>query len=116
MSKPDLFAQNPILNHLVEPSFQGINRIFVLAFENDAERTNNKRYCLRSVEIKNFNVIIDGKLFFDQRVKNDEITYENIRKIATGYGYDHTTAFLLACTYFNDYYKMIVTDLSKYKH
>ena len=35
-AKPEFLAQNPNLNHLVEPSFQGINRLFVLALENDA--------------------------------------------------------------------------------
>ena len=43
--KPELLAQNPNLNHLVEPSFQGVNRHFVLAFEDDAQRTSNKRLC-----------------------------------------------------------------------
>ena len=61
LSKPELLAQNPNLNHLVEPSFQGINRLFVLAFENDAQRTSNKRYYLPNVEIKDYNVMIDGK-------------------------------------------------------
>ena len=42
LSKPELLAQNPNLD-LVEPSFQGVNRLFVLAFEDDAQRTNNKR-------------------------------------------------------------------------
>ena len=36
LSKPELLAQNPNLNHLVKASFQGVNRLFVLAFENDA--------------------------------------------------------------------------------
>ena len=53
LSKPKWLTQNPNLNHLVEPSFQGVNRIFVLAFENDAQRTSNKRYYLPNVEIKN---------------------------------------------------------------
>ena len=53
LSKPELLAPNPNLNHLVEPSFQGINRFFVLAFENDAQRTNNNGYYLPRVEIKN---------------------------------------------------------------
>ena len=52
LSKPKLLAQNPNLNHLVEPSFQGVNRLFVLAFENDAQRTSSKGYYLPSVEIK----------------------------------------------------------------
>ena len=111
--KPELLAWNPNLNHLVEPSFQGVNRIFVLAFENDAQRTSNKRYYLPNVEIKDYNVVIDGKNFFDQPVKNNKITYENIRKIATGQGDDYTTGCLLDYAYFRDIYKMIATELSK---
>ena len=90
LSKPELLAQNPILNHLVKPSFQGVNRLFVLAFENDAQRISNKRYYLPNVEIKDYNVMIDGKNVFDQPVKKKKkITYENInKKIATGQGDD----------------------------
>ena len=69
LSKPELLAQNANLNHLVEPSFQGINRLFVLAFENDAQRTSNRRYYIPNVEIKGYNVMIDGKSIFDQPVK-----------------------------------------------
>ena len=50
LSKPELLAQNPNLNHLVEPSFQGLNRLFVLAFENDDNRTIDDGYYLPSVE------------------------------------------------------------------
>ena len=57
--------------------------------------------------------MIDGKNFFDQPVKNDKVTYENIRKIATGQGDDYTTGCLLDYIYFKNYYKMIVVDLSK---
>ena len=57
LSKPELFAQNPNLNHLVEPSFQGVNRLFVLAFENDTQRTSAKGYYLPNVEIKNYVMI-----------------------------------------------------------
>ena len=49
LSKPELLAQNPNLNHLVEPSFQGINRLFVLAFENDNHRRSDERYYLPTV-------------------------------------------------------------------
>ena len=113
LSKPELLAQNANLNHLIERSFQGINRRFVLAFENDAQRTSNKRYYIPNVEIKDYNVMIDGKNFFDQPVKNDKVTYENIRKIATGQGDDYTTGCLLDYIYFKNYYKMIAVDLSK---
>ena len=99
LSKPELLAQNPNLNHLVKPSFQGVNRRFVLAFENDAERTSNKRYHLPNVEIKDYNVMIDEKNFFVQPVKNNKIIYENITKIATGQGDDCTTSCLLDCLF-----------------
>ena len=113
LSKPELLAQNPNLNHLVEPSFQGANRLFVLAFENDAQRTGAKRYYLPTVEIKDYNALINGENFFDQPVKNNKITYENIRQIPTGQGDDYTTGCLLNYQYIKDYYKMIATDLSK---
>ena len=58
LSKPELLAQNPNLNHLVEPSFQGVNRLFVLAFENDTQRTSHTGSYLANVEIKNYNVMI----------------------------------------------------------
>ena len=59
--------------------------------------------------------MIDGKSFFDQTIKNNKVTYENIRKISIGYGDDYTTECLLDYTYFKKYYKMIVIDLSKQK-
>ena len=59
LSKPELLAQNTNLNHLVEPSFQGVNRLFVLAFENDDNRTSNKQYYLPTVEIKDNNIMIN---------------------------------------------------------
>ena len=82
LSKPELLAQNPNLNHLVEPSFQGVNRLFVLAFENDDHRTSDERYYLPTVEIKDYNIMINGENLFDQPIKNRGVTYDNIRKIA----------------------------------
>ena len=58
LSRPELLAQNPNLNHLVEPSFQGVNRLFVLAFENDDHRKSDDRYYLPNVEIKDYNIMI----------------------------------------------------------
>ena len=113
LSKPELLAQNPNLNHLVEPSYQGVNRLFVLAFENDNHRTSDERYYLPTVEIKDYNIMINGEKFFDQPIKNRGVTYDNIRKIATGQGDDYTTGCLLDYPYFIDTYKMIAVDLSK---
>ena len=57
--------------------------------------------------------MIDGRNFFDQPVKNDKITYENIRKIATGGGDDYTTGCLLDYHYFKKSYKMIAIYFTK---
>ena len=77
-SKPELLAKKQNLHLLVESSFQGINRISVLAFEDAAQRTSNKIYYLPNVGLKDYNVMIAGKIFFYQPVKNNRITYENI--------------------------------------
>ena len=105
--------QNPNVNHLIELSFQDLNRLFVLAFENDAQRRSNKRYYLPNVEIKDYNVMIDAKIFFWSTGKKNKVKYENNIKIATGQGDDYTTACLLDFIYFENYYKMIAVDLSK---
>ena len=106
LSKPELLAQNPNLNHLNEPSFQGVNRLFVLAFENDDDRTSYDEYYLPTVEIKDYNIMINGEIFFDQPIKNNKVTYENIRKIATGQGDYYTTGCLLDYSYFTDTYSI----------
>ena len=113
LSKPELLAQNPNLNHLVEPSFQGVNRLFLLAFENDDNRTSDEQYYLPTVEIKDYNIMINGETVFDQPIKNNKVTYENIRKITIGQGDDYTTGCLLDYPYFVDTCKMITVDLSK---
>ena len=57
--------------------------------------------------------MIDGKNFFDEPVKSYMITYDNIRKVATGQRDNYTTGHLLGYNYFNNYFKMIAVDLSK---
>ena len=112
LSRPALLAQNSYLNYLVEPSFQGVNRRFVLAFKNDAQRKVHPGYYLPNVEIKNY-VMINGENVFDQPIKDNKVTFENIIKIATGKGDDYTTSCLLDYQYFRDNYKMIAVDLSR---
>ena len=113
LSKAELLAQNPNLNHLTEPSFQGVNRLFVLAFENDDDRASDEQYYLPTIEIKDYNIMINGENFLDQPIKNKKITYDNIRKIAIGQGDDNTTGCLLDYPYFANTYKMIAVDLSR---
>ena len=77
------------------------------------EYQSAKCYYLPNAEIKDCNVIINGENPFDQPIKNNKVTYENIRKIATGHGDGYTTGCLLYYPYFKDSYKMIAVDLSK---
>ena len=96
---------------MVEPRFQGVDRLFVLAFENDTQRTSAKGYYyLPNVEIKDYNVMINGENFFDQPIKNNKVTY---RKIARGQVDDYTTGCVLDYPYINDTFKIIAIDLSK---
>ena len=90
-----------------------MNRLCVLSFENENARTLYSTYYLPKVEIKDYNVMIDGRNFFDQPINSMNKTYENIRKIATGKGDDYTTGCLLDYSYFKENYKMIAIDLSK---
>ena len=69
LSKSNLLTQNPNLHHLVKPSFQGVNRFFVLAFENDAQRISHPGDYLPNVEIKDYNIVINGENVFDQPIK-----------------------------------------------
>ena len=77
----------------------------VLSLENNEDRTVRIKYYLPTVEIKNYNVMINGPNVLDQPVNNNLITYENIRKIATGAGDDYMTGCLLDYNCFNNYYK-----------
>ena len=74
-SQAKTHAQNRYLNHLVDPSFQEVNRLFVLSFENADDRRSHSNYYLPKVEIKDCNIMIDGKNFFDQPINNDFNTY-----------------------------------------
>ena len=98
---------------MIEPRFQGVNRLFVLAFENDTQRTSSKDYYLTNAEMKNYNVMINGENFFDQPIKGNKVTYKNIRKVAVGKGDNYTTGCLLDYPYIRDSCKMIAVHLSR---
>ena len=55
---------------LIEPSFQGVNRLFVLTFNANDSRLGHSRYFLLTEKVEDYNVIIDVRNFFDQPVKN----------------------------------------------
>ena len=71
------------------------------------------QYYLLTLEIKGYNFMINGRNFFDQPIKNDLKTYDNIEKIATGRGDNYTTGCLIDYIYFKNCYKLIVIDLNK---
>ena len=88
------FAQNRYLNYLINPSFQGVNRLFALSFENENDRTSHSTYYLPKVELKDYNVMINGRNFFDQPINSMNKTYEKNRKVATGKDDDYTAGRL----------------------
>ena len=105
--------QNNNFNYLIDPTFTNVNRFFVLSFaRNNAgdNRDSFSDYYVPKVEIKDFNVLIDGKSFFDLPVKNEE-AYEKIIDMSNNN--DHTTGNLLDFGYFKENYKLIAIDLSK---
>ena len=63
-------------NYLTDPTFSKVNSLFVLTFKNKEDKTSCSKYYTTKVEIKDFNVLIDGKWFFDVPIKNKEETYE----------------------------------------
>ena len=85
--------------------------MFVLSFKNENDRTSFSKYYVLNVQIKDFNVLIDGKSFFDMPIKNSEETHEKI--IEMGRNNYYTTGNLLDYEYFSKHYKLIAIGLSK---
>ena len=103
-------AQNIYLDYLIDPRFQEVSRLFILVFEDDNGRASLKQYYLTTEEKKDYDVMIDGRNFFDQHIKNDLKKFDNVRKISTGQGDHYTTGCLLDDPYFKKYYKLIRID------
>ena len=99
------------LNFLIDLQFNKANRLFVLSFENEEDGTSFSKYDTQSVAIKDLNVLINGKSFFDVPIKGKEETYEKIIEMSKNN--DYTTGNLLDYDYFSNYYKLIAIDLSK---
>ena len=100
--------------YLIDPTFTNVNRLFVLPFTRTDTRDYKNvfsNYYVPDAEIKDFNVLIDGKSFFDLPVKNEEEAYEKIIDMSNNN--DYTTGNLLDFAYFKENYKLIAIDLSK---
>ena len=104
-------TKNNNLNYLIDSTFNKVNRLFVSSFENEDDRTSFSKYYTPKIEIKDFNVVIDGKSFFETPIKNKEEAYQKI--IEMGRNNDCTTGNLLDYEYFSKHYKLIAIHLSK---
>ena len=111
--------QNNNLNYLIDPTLTNVNRLFVFSFQRIAGENNTtkdyrdsfSRFYVQNAKIKYFNVLIDGKSFFDFQIKNEEEAYEKIMNVSNNN--DSTTANLLDFAYFKKNYRLIAIDLSK---
>ena len=108
------------IRELLDSSCQGVNRLFVLAYDNTAGDNqvsvdSYKKYFFPRVKIDNCNIEIDVRNFYDEPINDSVKQYDEVRKISTGKGDDCTTGCLLDFAYFEKNYKIIAADLSKQK-
>ena len=109
-----VIEQGKNLYELLNASFQGVKRLFVLAYfivapaeaggniDDTAGIKNNKKYFLPRGEIKNYNVLIDGRNFYDQPINDLIKQYDEVRKVPTGQGAHYTTGCFLDYMHFKD--------------
>ena len=111
--------QNNNLSYLIDPTFTNVNRLFVLSFQRTAgennptkdQRDSFSHYYVPNATIKYFNVLTDGKSFFELPVKNEEESYEKIIDMRNNN--DYKTGNLLDFVYFKKNYNLFATDLNK---
>ena len=96
---------------MIDPRLNKVNRLFFLSFESEEDRTSFSNYYTPKVDIIDFNVLIDGKRFFDLPIKNKEESYEEIIEMSKNNVY--ITGNLLDYEYFSNHNKLITIDLSK---
>ena len=95
------YSANGYIRELLDSSYQGVKRLFVLAYDNANGITPNfhKRYFLPRIKIKNNKIEIDGRNFYDQPINDSIKQYDKVRKVSTGQGDDYTTGCLLDFAY-----------------
>ena len=102
----------------LDPSFQGVNRLFVMVYNRvDGQPTRNGqgKYYLPRISLNKYNVVIDGRNFYDNPIESDIEKFRELKKVMIGKGEDYTTGSLLDFTYFDKHYKLVAVDLSKQK-
>ena len=101
----------------LDPSFQGVNRLFLMAcsrLANQATRNGQQSYYLPRIDLEKYNVIIDERNFYDNLIENDVEKYKELKKVMIGKGEDYTTESLLDHNGFKKH-KLVAVDLSKQK-
>ena len=103
----------------LDPSFQAVNRLFLMTYSradnNQAARNGQQKYYLPRIGLKKYNVIIDGRNFYDNPIESDIEKYRELKKVMIEKGEDYTTGSLLDYDYFKKNYKLVAVDLSKQK-
>ena len=102
----------------LDPSFQGVNRLFVMAYNRangQLTRNGQRKYYLPRIDLEKYNVIIDGRNFYDNPIESNIEKYRELKKVMIGKGEDYTTGSLLDFNYFDKHYKLVAVDLSKQK-
>ena len=102
----------------LDPSFQGVNRLFVIAYNRanyQPTRNGQIKYYLPRIDLNKYNVIINGRNFYDNPIESDIEKYRELKKVMIGKGEDYTTGSLLDYNYFDKHYKLVAVDLSKQK-
>ena len=102
----------------LDPSFQGVNRLLVMAYNRangQPTRNGRRKYYLPRIDLEKYNVIIDGRNFYDNPIESDIEKYRELKKVMIGKGEDYTTGSLLDFNYFDNHYKLVAVDLSKQK-
>ena len=103
-------TKNNNLDYLINPTFK-VNRLLVLSFENENDKTPFSKYYVPNVQVKYFYVLIDGKTFFDMPIKHDEEIYKQIVEMRRNN--DYTTDNVLNYEYLSKHYKLIAIDLKQ---
>ena len=100
----------------LDPSFQGVNRLFIMAYSraaNQPGRNSPQKYYLPRIDLNKYNVIIDGRNFYDNPIETDIEKYRELKRVMIGKGEDYTIGSLLDYDYFKRHYKSVAVDLSK---
>ena len=102
----------------LDPSFQGVNRLFVMTYNRvhgQPTRNGQRKYYLPRISVNKYNVVIDGRNFYDNPIESDIEKYKELKEVMIGKGEDYTTGSLLDYNYFDMHYKLVAVDLSKQK-